>query len=125
MRNKAITVVAILAAVVGWWGIYELTGRISPDQPEALTFFFSLLFLAVTATLIPAFAYLNHRFAPEAGARDRLRFLRHSAWGGICVVTWAWLQIHRAFNPGFAFLTILIFIAIEFLITRLRPASGA
>lgn len=125
MRSKAITIVAILAAVVGWWGMYELTGKVSPDQPEALTFLFSLLFLAVTATLIPPFAYLNHRFAPETSDWDRLRFLRHSAWGGICVVTWAWLQMHRAFNLGFAFLTILIFVAVEFLITRLRPASGA
>jgi hypothetical protein len=125
MRNKIITFVAILAAVVGWWGILELGNRTRPDQPGMLVFFFCLLFLAVTATLIPAFAYLNRRFAPEAGARDRLRFLRHSAWGGICVVIWAWLQIHRVFELGFAFLTILIFIAIEFLITRLRPASGA
>lgn len=125
MRNRVITIVAILAAVVGWWGMYELTGKVTPDQPEALTFLFSLLFLAVTATLIPPFAYLNRRFAPETGEWDRLRFLRHSAWGGICVVTWAWLQMHRAFNLGFAFLTILIFVAIEFLITRLRPASGA
>ena len=125
MRNKVITIVAVLAAVVGWWGIYELTGKVSPDQPQALTFFFSLLFLAVTAMLIPAFAYLNHRFAPGTEARDRLRFLRHSAWGGICVVTWAWLQMHGSFNLGFAFLTVLIFIAVEFLITRLRPASSA
>lgn len=120
MRNKVITIVAVLAAVVGWWGLWELTSRLAPDQPEALTFFFSILFLAVTATLIPAFAYLNHRFAPGAAEQDRLRFLRHSAWGGICVVTWAWLQMHRAFNLGFAFIIALIFISIEFFVVRTR-----
>ena len=50
MQGKLITALAVSAAIVGWWGIYELSGLISPDQPGALTFFFALLFLAVTAT---------------------------------------------------------------------------
>jgi cytosine/uracil/thiamine/allantoin permease len=123
MRERLITMIAILAAVVGWWGIYELTDKVTPDQPGALSFFYALLFLAVTATLIPPASYLNRRFAPEATARDRGRFLRHSAWGGICVCAWAWLQTHRAFNLGFALLSVLIFIAVEVLIVRLRAEA--
>ena len=64
MRGRIITFVAILLALVGWWGVYDLTGKIAPDQPGALSFFYALLFLAVTATLMPPMAYLNRRFAP-------------------------------------------------------------
>ena len=120
MRNAVITVVAVLTAVIGWWGLAVLTDEIAWDEPGALTFFFALVFLAITATLVPPAAFLNRRFAPEAVAKDPYRFVRHSAWGGVCVTIWAWLQYHRAFNLGFVLLTVLIFIAIEFLITRLR-----
>jgi hypothetical protein len=123
MRDRLISVVAILMAVVGWWGLYELTGRVGPEQSEVRVFFFALLFLAVTATLAPPAAYLNRRFAPEAVQRDPLRFLRHSAWGGMCLSSWAWLQTHRAFNLGFALITALIFVAIEVLIVRLRSEA--
>jgi hypothetical protein len=120
MRGKVITILAILAAGVGWWGLYELTGAITPEQPGALSFFYALLFLSVTATLIPPAAYLNRRFGPAASVRDPAGFVRHSAWGGMCVASWTWLQMHRAFNLGFALITVLIFIAIEVLIARLR-----
>jgi hypothetical protein len=123
MRNTLITVVALLLAVVGWWGLYELTGQVAPDQPGAQALFFALLFLAVTATLAPAAAYLNRRFAAPITERDPWRFLRHSAWGGLCLVLWAWLQTLRAFNPAFAVISILIFVAIEVLITRFRTGS--
>jgi hypothetical protein len=125
MRGRLITITAVLAAVVGWWGLYELTGAITPEQPGALSFFYALLFLAVTATLIPPTAFLNRRFGPEASVRDPAGFVRHSAWGGICVASWTWLQMHRSFNLGFALITVLIFIAIEVLIARLRREGGS
>jgi hypothetical protein len=123
MRGKWVTGLAVLAAAVGWWALYELTGKVTPDQPGAQAFLFGLLFLAVTATLVPPLAYLNRRFAPELLARDPGRFFRHSAWGGICVIAWAWLQMHRVFNLGFALITVLIFIAAEVLIARLRGVT--
>jgi hypothetical protein len=55
--------------------------------------------------------------------RDPLRFFRHSAWGGLCLSSWAWLQTHRAFNLAFAVVIALIFVAIEVLIVRLRSES--
>jgi hypothetical protein len=123
MRGNWVTVVAVLAAVVGWWGLYELTSRVTPDQQGALVLLFGLLFLAVTATLVPPLAYLNRRFAPDLLARDPGRFFRQSAWGGICVTSWAWLQMHRAFNLGFALITVLIFIVAEVLIARFRGVT--
>lgn len=124
MRGKLITIAAILAAMVGWWGLYILTGAIAPEQPGALSLFYALLFLSVTATLIPPAAFLNRRFGPEASVRDPAGFVRHSAWAGICVASWAWLQVQRSFNLGFALITVLIFVALEVLITRLRGQGG-
>jgi hypothetical protein len=106
--------------VVGWWGIYQLTGRVNPDQPRALLLFFTLFSLTLTATLAPLTAHLNRRFAPEATARAPLRFIRHSLWAGLCLSSWVWLQMHRAFNLGFAFIIVLIFVTIEVFITRTR-----
>jgi hypothetical protein len=120
MRDRMISIVAVLAAIIGWWGILELTRQVGPDQPGAQTFFYALLFLALTATLAPAIAYLNRRLAPEAVKRDPWRFLRHSAWAALCLASWAWLQTLRAFNLAFALVTALIFVGIELLIVRLK-----
>lgn len=120
MWGKVIIVLAILCALIGWSGLYLLMGKVTPDQPGVQSLFFALLFLALTATLAPAAAYLNRRFAPEATARDSWRFFRHSAWGGLCIAAWAWLQVHRAFNLGFALVIALIFVAIEVLVVRLK-----
>ena len=123
MRNRLVTIGAILLAIVGWWGLYELTGKVGPDDPGSQAFFFALLFLALTATLIPPVAYLNRRFAPQAVERDPLRFLRHSAWVSLVLSSWVWLQTHRAFNLGFAVVIALMFFAVEVLIVRMRSES--
>jgi hypothetical protein len=123
MRDRLITIGAIFLAIVGWWGLYELTGKVGPDEPGSQPFFFALLFLALTATLIPPAAYLNRRFAPQAVERDPLRFLRHSAWGGLVLSSWVWLQTQRAFNLGFAVVIALMFFAVEVLIVRMRSES--
>ena len=123
MRHALISLAAVLLAVVGWWGLYELTGKVGPDQAGVTPLFFALLFLALTATLAPPAAYLNRRFAPAAVGRDPWRFVRYSAWGGLCLTAWAWLQMHRVFNLGFALVIALIFVALEFVIVRLRTSS--
>jgi len=123
MRHTLISLAAVLLAVVGWWGLYELTGKVGPDQAGVMPLFFALLFLALTATLAPPAAYLNRRFAPDALGRDRWRFVRHSAWGGLCLTAWVWLQMHRVFNLGFALVIALIFVALEFVIVRLRAET--
>jgi len=123
MRYGLISFVAVLLAIICWWGLYELTDQMSPDQQGVMPLFFALLFLALTATLAPPASYLNRRFAPAAVAHDRTRFWRHSAWAGLCLTAWAWLQMHRAFNLAFALVIALIFVAVEFLIVRLRAET--
>jgi len=85
VREKIITAVAILLAIVGWWGIVLLTGQVRPSQPGAQPFFFALLFLALTSTLAPPISFLNRRLAPDSIKRDPLRFLRQSAWTALCL----------------------------------------
>jgi hypothetical protein len=123
MRYRAVEILAIPVAAAGWWAIYQLATQVKPDEAGALVLFFALLFLTLTATSVPVVAYLNRRFAPKASSRRPLRFLRHSLMVGLCLTFWAWLQMHRAFNLGFAFIIALIFVAIELFLLRLRPSS--
>ena len=120
IRPRLLIVMSLLMAVVGWWGLYELTSRTLPEEPGALSLFLALLFLAVTGTLAPAVAYLNRRLAPEATARDPWRFLRHSAWASVCLVAYAWLKAHDTLNVGYALIIPFILVAVEVLIVRLR-----
>ena len=124
MKNRIITVGAIVLAVVGWWGLYELTGAMGPDQPSAQTLFYALLFLALTGTLVPPAAYLNRRFSPQLVKRDSMRFLRPAAWAGPCLSSWAWLQTHRILNVAFALVIAMVFVALEVMITRMKTAEG-
>ena len=123
MRDKLISTLAVLAAVGGWWTLYQLVSSARPEQPGVLAVFYALLFLTLTATLVPVTAYLNRRFAHESMARAPLRYLRHSVLAGLCLSSWVWLQVNRAFNLGFAFIIALIFVAVELFISRMRGES--
>ena len=120
LRPRLVTGASILLAVIGWWALHELTKRTLPNEAGALSLFLALLFLAITGTLAPAVAYLNRRLAPGPTARDPWRFLRHSAWASVCLVVYAWLQVHRALNVGYALVIPLVLVAFEVLIVRLR-----
>ena len=122
MRGLFIALVSIVLAVAGWWGVYLLTDNLTPDEPGAMPLFFGLLFVALTGTLAPVIAYLNRRFAPSTYVLHPWRALRQSIWAGLCLTSWAWLQMQREFNIAFALIIALIFVAIEFLIVKTRDA---
>lgn len=123
MRWIYVLLLAIPPAAAGWWGIYKITREFRPDDPGALTMFYTLLFLALAATLLPLVSYLNRRFAPESSKRSPWRAVRHSVWCGLCLTSWAWLQMQRALNVAFALIIAMIFVAIEVLIVRLKARS--
>jgi len=120
MKAKYFALVSIPVAILSWWALYQLTTHVQPGQPRALLAFYGLVFVGSTATLAPIAAYLNRRLAPEGAARAPWRFLRQSVLAGCCGSLWLWLQMHRAFNLGFAFVSALIFITIELLVARMR-----
>lgn len=123
MQARIVSLFAVPVAAASWWGLYLLTGNVTPDQPGTLPAFFVLLFLALVATLAPPAAYLNRRLAPEATDRAPWRFLRHSILGAVCLSFWVWLQMHRAFNLGFVFIIGLVFVAVELFIVRMRSET--
>ena len=41
----------------------------------------------------------------------------------MCLAVYAWLQVHRALNVGYALVIALIFVAFEVLIVRLRSET--
>jgi hypothetical protein len=120
MRDRLISVAAVLLAALSWWGLYRFTGQVGPDQSAAVFLFFAILFFALTSTAVPPVLFLNRRFAAGTLRRDPWRIVRQSAWCGLCLTIWTWLQMLRAFSLAFALIIAMIFIAIEVLIIRLR-----
>jgi hypothetical protein len=124
MPNRFVGFVALLVAAASWWALLQVTDHVWPEQPGAKLLFFALLFIGVTATAALPLAALNRRLAPAAASRFPWRFLRHSLWVGICLTSWAWLQMLRAWNLWFAVIIALIFVAIEIFVARLRGEQG-
>jgi hypothetical protein len=124
MQSRLGVVITALVAIAGWWGIFVLTGRSSPEDPGTLVAFYALWFLACTASLILPFGFLNRRLAPRATQRAPRRFLRHAVWAGLGLTSWAWLQMHRALNLSFAVIIALIFVAVELLVMRIRGETS-
>ena len=123
MRWIYVLLLTIPAAVTGWWGVYDIIQKHPPGEPGALTLFYGVLALALSATVAPLMAYLNRRFAADAYRRDRWRFARQSAWCGLCLTSWAWLQMQRAFSAAYAVLIAIVFVAVELLFLRLKSKA--
>lgn len=120
MRWIFLLLLAIPAALGGWLGVYDTMRNRAPGEEGVLPLFYGLLALAVAGTLAPAAAYLNRRFlSPQAFREYRWRPLRQSAWCGLCLASWAWLQQHRAFHFAYAILIAIVFVALELLCQRL------
>jgi len=111
--HAGVLIAAAIMAVGGWAGLYVLVTTMLPRVgPRWL--FFLLLQIAVTGTILPFVRYLNVRFTPLARELPPGGVLvRQSVWGGLFVVTCAWLQIPRVLTPPIAFFIGLIFVVIE------------
>src|SRR5690606_18649016 len=108
-----VLIAALLLALVGWVGLYQLvTANLPRVGPRWL--FFVFLQLAVTGTVIPVVRFLNVRFTlmerelPPGGV-----IVRQSIWIGLFVVTCAWLQIPRVLSWPIVFFLALIFVVVE------------
>jgi hypothetical protein len=115
---------AVLVALITWsalWSVIQL-----PVNALTKTLFFALLFAAISATLMPAIAYLNARFGRFRSKRlYQMRFARQSLFSGAFIVTVAWLQMQRALSPTLALIIMAVFVLTEtFLITREMPVDG-
>ena len=115
---------AVLIALLAWaglWGVVQL-----PITGASQVVFFSLLFVAVSSTVMPAAAYLNARFGHSASERiHRVRFVRQSVWLGVFVVIAGWLQTRRILTVTLALILMAVLALTEtFLITREGPLTS-
>lgn len=115
------TLYAVFGSLLSWAGLFGTVQL--PVNAFTKGLFFSLLFLAVTCTMMPPLSYLNTRFSSNLDRRvHRARFMRQSLWTGIGVVVVAWLQMCRVLNATLLLIVVAVFALIEaFLITRESP----
>lgn len=122
--HRGVLTAAVLLALGGWIGLYQL---ITTTLPLAFArwLFFILLFMAVTGTAIPFARFLNLRFTSGHYANPTgMIILRQSIWVGLFAVLCAWLQIPRVLNAPVAFFLGLSFVVIEVYL-RLRERADA
>jgi hypothetical protein len=113
----------ILVALMAWsalWSVIQL-----PVNALTKALFFASFFVAISATLMPAIAYLNARFGQFQNKRVyQVRFARQSLFGGAFIAIVAWLQMQRALSPTLALIMLAVFALTEtFLITREMPTD--
>lgn len=108
-----VIIASIVLIVVGWGGLYYLVNAQIP-RVGPRWIFFVLLFLAVAGTVMPVLRYLNVRFTPlDRPLPPGGIIVRQSAWAGLLVVTYAWLQIPRVLTLPIAFFMALAVVVIE------------
>ena len=96
---------AIVLMLMGWGGLYYIFAKTTPSGGTRWAMFFAAV-LAITGTVLPAFAYLNRRF-PTSPPATTFVILRQSLLVGIYFPTLAWLQIGRVLTPMIALLLAL------------------
>lgn len=124
MRLRWWVFLSAMVAVVSYGLLGYIVTRLWPT-PSALValpqlLLFVSLFVALCATALPVFAYLNYRFAkPGWLQRDSLRLLRQGVWTGFFGIILAYLQLTRALTVLIALILLIAFILIElFFLTR-------
>jgi len=111
---------ALLLIGVGWGGLLLLWNLALPTLGPRWLFFF-LIVLAFTGTALPFTAYLNYRFPSDSPAGQNV-IVRQALWFGIYGATVAWLMYGRVLTYTLAFVLLLGFVAVEWLL-RLRERS--
>ncbi len=104
---------AVVMAVGGWLGLFQLVTTALPRVGQRWLFFL-LLHIAVAGTVLPFIRYLNVRFTPvDVDLPPGGVLVRQSVWFSLFVVTCAWLQIPRVLNLPIAFFIGLVLVGIE------------
>jgi hypothetical protein len=119
-RVSAFLPAALFLFITGWSGLIALIITTLPTVGPRWLFFF-LCVLAITGTMLPITAFLNHRF-PSTPPPTPLVIVRQALWFAIFGATLAWLQIGRVLNPTLVILLAIGLGLIEFLL-RLSEKS--
>ena len=111
---------ALILALIGWGGLYELINTTRPAVGARWLFFF-LGVLAVSGTALPLVAFINRRFQTDPPATIVI-IVRQALWIAIYFSTLAWLQKGRILTPTLGIVLGLGIVAIEGLL-RSRELS--
>jgi hypothetical protein len=111
---------ALILALIGWGGLYELINTTRPAVGARWLFFF-LGVLAVSGTALPLVAFINRRFQTDPPATIAI-IVRQALWIAIYFSTLAWLQKGRILTPTLGIVLGLGIVAIEGLL-RSRELS--
>lgn len=122
--HNGLIVASLCLMALGWGGLAFLVTNNLPRIGGELWFFFILLHIAVTSTVLPFIRYLNVRFTPiTEEAPPSGVIVRQSVWIGLWVVTCAWLQIPRALSLPMAIFLAVIFLVVELFLRNREKAS--
>lgn len=100
--------------VVGWGGLFLLIFYTLPTVGPRWLFFF-LCVLALTGTMLPFVAFINHRF-PSTPPPTHGVIVRQALWTAVYISTLIWLQIGRVLSLTLAILLVIGIVLIEFLL---------
>lgn len=113
--------VAVISAVIGvasWIGLIYFTYA-WPPTISTLPAFFSILFVAASATAVPLMLLIDARLRKPSARLSWWRPIRQAIWLGLWVALCSWLQFIRLLDWITALLFLVILGLIEwFIITR-------
>jgi hypothetical protein len=106
---------SILVAILSWVCLGFLVSFTSPGTLTKFVFLL-LLFVALTATLVPIAFFFNRRFASPDSGEVSVRAVRQSGLAALFLVLCAWLRMIRSLNWAVALLVLGLLVSIEVVI---------
>jgi hypothetical protein len=104
-------------------GQADSTLLLTTSDPIVILAFLAALMISVTGLVLPLAYFLNRRFGKSPSSQF-LVVLRQAMWVGLWAAFCVWLQMHRTFGLGVAFLVAAVFVVFE-LMLQLRSRAAA
>ena len=104
-------------------GQADSTLLLTTSDPIVILAFLAAVMISVTGLVLPIAYFLNRRFG-KALSSHFLIVLRQAMWVGLWAAFCVWLQMHRTFGLGVAFLVAAVFVVVE-LMLQLRSRAAA
>lgn len=106
-------------------GRADPTLLVTTADPVVILAFLAAVMITITGLVLPVAYFLNNRFG-TAQYPIFLIVLRQAMWVGIWAAFCTWLQMHRSFGLGVAFLVAAVFFVVELMLQlRTRAAEIA
>ena len=104
-------------------GQADSTLLLTTADPIVILAFLAAVMISVTGLVLPLAYILNRRFG-KSPSSPFIVVLRQAMWVGLWTAFCVWLQMHRTFGLGVAFLVAAVFVVFE-LMLQLRSRAAA